>query len=63
MKVVIDGSGKKTEETVEDVDVVECLDEMGGLFVRKLVLLLKQDYNFSLESNFGGTQTRKYTTL
>lgn len=54
MKVVIDGSGKKTEETIEDVDVVECLDEMGGLFVRKLVLLLKQDYNFSLESSFGG---------
>ena len=61
--MVIDGSGKKTEETVEDVDVAECLDEMGGLFVRKLVLLLKQDYNFSLESNFGGMQTRKYTTL
>ena len=61
--MVIDGSGKKTEETIEDVDVVECLDEMGGLFVRKLVLLLKQDYNFSLESNFGGMQTRKYTTL
>ena len=52
--MVIDGSGKKTEETIEDVDVVECLDEMGGLFVRKLVLLLKQDYNFSLESSFGG---------
>ena len=32
----------------EEIDVTECLDEYGGLYLRKLLLLLKQNYNFSL---------------
>ena len=63
VRVIIENSSKKTEETVEDVDVTECLDEMGSLYIRKLVLLLKQDFNFSLESIFKVTKTKKFTTL
>jgi hypothetical protein len=33
---------------VEDADVGFCIDESGNLYVRKLVMLLKQEYNFSL---------------
>jgi hypothetical protein len=50
VKVVIEEGGKTTEETVEDVDVGECIDETGCLYLRKLVMLLKQEFNFSLES-------------
>jgi hypothetical protein len=48
VKVLIEEVDKKTEELVEDIDVSDCLDEFGGLFLRKLLLLLKQDNNFSL---------------
>ena len=48
VKVVTETGTKKSEETVEDVDVGDCVDEMGGLYLRKLTLLLKQDFNFSL---------------
>lgn len=47
---------------MEDVDVGECLDENGSLFIRKLVMQLKQDYNFSLESNNSVIKIRKFTT-
>lgn len=40
----------------------ECLDENGSLFIRKLVMQLKQDYNFSLESNSTVIQIRKFIT-
>ena len=59
---MIEESTKKSEETVEDVDVTDCLDELGGLYLRKLVMLLKQDYNFNLESKLPTIQTKKYTT-
>ena len=48
MRVVIEEGGRSAEEVVEDADVGFCIDESGNLFVRKLVLLLKQEYNFSL---------------
>jgi len=35
---------------IEEVEVGDCLDEQGYLYLRKLVLLLKQDNNLSLES-------------
>lgn len=50
MRVVIEETNKRNEEVAEDVDVTDCLDELGGLYLRKLVLLLKQEFNFSLES-------------
>ena len=43
-------SGKVSDELIEDIDVLECLDEIGALYIRKLIMLLKQEYNYSLES-------------
>lgn len=40
----------------------DCLDESGSLFIRKLVMQLKQDYNFSLESNHSAMQIRRSIT-
>lgn len=48
MRVVIEEGGRSVEEVVEDADVSLCVDESGNLFVRKLVMLLKQEYNFTL---------------
>ena len=63
MRVVIEEGGRTAEEVVEDVDVGDCLDENGSLFIRKLVMQLKQDYNFSLESNSSDMQIRKFITF
>jgi hypothetical protein len=62
MRVVIEEGVRSAEEVVEEADVGFCLDEAGNLYVRKLVMLLKQEYNFSLESTRPLTQTRKSTT-
>jgi len=59
---MIEETSKKNEETVEDVEVTECLDELGGLYLRKLVMLLKQDYNFNLESKHPTIQIKKSIT-
>ena len=52
-----------SEEVVEGVDVSECVDESNNLYLRKVVMMLKQDYNFSLESNHSNNQTRKYPII
>ncbi len=62
MRVVIEEGVRSSEEVVEDADVGFCVDEAGNLYVRKLVMVLKQEYNFSLESTRPPIQTRKSTT-
>lgn len=62
MRVIIEEGTRSAEEVVEDVDVAFCVDEAGNLYVRKLVMLLKQEYNFSLESTRLSIQTNKSTT-
>lgn len=47
---------------MEDADVGFCVDEAGNLYIRKLIMLLKQEYNFSLESTRLPIQTKKSTT-
>ena len=48
--MTVEDAAKRNEEVVDDLDVSECVDEWGGLLLRKLILVLKQDYNFNVES-------------
>jgi hypothetical protein len=61
--VLIEEPERKIEELAEEVEVSDCLDEFGGLYLRKLLLQLKQDYNFSLESTIITMQTKKSTII
>ena len=51
IKVIIQKNGAETSELIEDVDISEFVEESGVLILKKLVMLLKTEYNFPLESN------------
>lgn len=59
---MIEKAGTETVvELVENVDISDFVEESGALILKKLIMLLKIEYNFPLESTPALIQIRKFT--